>query len=285
MTAKAPMPVRDLNLVVPLAHEATAMRTTETTAAGGFGPGAVSELIGIRLRLVHLTVAASPVVRFTRPCTSWNGIGVPQESAAQGRTARRAAFLIPCPISMVARQGGRKACRLPLRGFPGTPTLSGCRPDWRRGGSRSTTGTSEANHGYYFIHAQHGIHHSQHCIAGVLCDARHVEQRPTLRRLVQHVGATCAVGSVSPRDVFCVGCADRCVDCRHHSEWASRADGASSRTNDTPVQGSGRARLRARALAHAANGTTCGLRTISTADLPGWRPRACLPRPRPTAAP
>lgn len=32
MTVKALTPVREMNLVVPLAHEATAMRTTETAA-------------------------------------------------------------------------------------------------------------------------------------------------------------------------------------------------------------------------------------------------------------
>ena len=38
MIAKAPMPVRDFNLVVPLAHEATAMRTTDTTGSHRAGP-------------------------------------------------------------------------------------------------------------------------------------------------------------------------------------------------------------------------------------------------------
>ncbi len=46
MTVKAPMPVRNLNLVVPLAHEATAMRTTETAASRQARSGAVSPLIG-----------------------------------------------------------------------------------------------------------------------------------------------------------------------------------------------------------------------------------------------
>ena len=35
MTVKVVMPVRTLNLVEPLAHKATAMRTTETAGAAG----------------------------------------------------------------------------------------------------------------------------------------------------------------------------------------------------------------------------------------------------------
>ena len=50
MTVKAIMPVRNLNLVVPLAHEATAMRTTETAASVQDRPGAVATLIGASLR-------------------------------------------------------------------------------------------------------------------------------------------------------------------------------------------------------------------------------------------
>ena len=46
MTVKALMPVRNLNLVVPLAHEATAMRTSETAALVQARPGAVAPLIG-----------------------------------------------------------------------------------------------------------------------------------------------------------------------------------------------------------------------------------------------
>jgi len=46
MTVKALMPEPRLNLVVPLAHEATAMRTTETAAPAQAGPGAVDFLIG-----------------------------------------------------------------------------------------------------------------------------------------------------------------------------------------------------------------------------------------------
>lgn len=50
MTAKATMTERTLNLVVPLAHEATAMRTTETAGSSQNESGAVSPLIGSCLR-------------------------------------------------------------------------------------------------------------------------------------------------------------------------------------------------------------------------------------------
>ncbi len=44
MTAKVAMPVRDSDLVVPLAHEATAMRTTDTAGTSPAASGAVSVL-------------------------------------------------------------------------------------------------------------------------------------------------------------------------------------------------------------------------------------------------
>ena len=50
MTVKALMPVRSMNLVVPLAHEATDMRTTGTAASAQVWPGAVSPVIGSSLR-------------------------------------------------------------------------------------------------------------------------------------------------------------------------------------------------------------------------------------------
>ncbi len=50
MTVKAIMPVRNLNLVVPLAHEATAMRIADTYASLQEWSGAVSPLIGSSLR-------------------------------------------------------------------------------------------------------------------------------------------------------------------------------------------------------------------------------------------
>ena len=50
MTVTALMPVRTLNLVVPLGHKPTAMRTTETAASVLARSGAVSQLIGSGLR-------------------------------------------------------------------------------------------------------------------------------------------------------------------------------------------------------------------------------------------
>lgn len=50
MTVKAPMPVRTLNLVAPLPHKGTAMRTTDTAASVQARSGAVSPLIGASLR-------------------------------------------------------------------------------------------------------------------------------------------------------------------------------------------------------------------------------------------
>lgn len=77
----------------------------------------------------------------------WNTeirIGILSESAAQSRTESVAAFSFGFCQSMAARWESRKAHRLPLRGFPGMPILSGCRLDWHRDGSCSSTGTSEA---------------------------------------------------------------------------------------------------------------------------------------------
>ena len=51
MTATAPMPVRTLNLVTPLDHESTAMRTTDTAGSSRDWSGAVSPVIGASLRL------------------------------------------------------------------------------------------------------------------------------------------------------------------------------------------------------------------------------------------
>ena len=50
MMVKANMTERIINLVVPLAHEATAMRTTDTTGTSRDRSGAVSPLIGLDLQ-------------------------------------------------------------------------------------------------------------------------------------------------------------------------------------------------------------------------------------------
>ena len=72
MTVKALMPVRNLNLVVPLAHEATAMRTTETAATVQARSGAVAPLIGPGLRRGDVdctTVARTPGTRTSTTAT------------------------------------------------------------------------------------------------------------------------------------------------------------------------------------------------------------------------
>jgi hypothetical protein len=66
MTVKALMPVRNVNLVMPLAHKATAMRTTETAANVQAGPGAVAPLIDASLRPADvdcMTAARTPGIR------------------------------------------------------------------------------------------------------------------------------------------------------------------------------------------------------------------------------
>jgi hypothetical protein len=46
MAAKAAMPERRMNLVLPLPHKGTATRTTGTTGSTPARPGAVTTLIG-----------------------------------------------------------------------------------------------------------------------------------------------------------------------------------------------------------------------------------------------
>ena len=50
MTVKAITPVRNLNLVAPLAHEATDMHATDTAACARARSGAASPLIGDSLQ-------------------------------------------------------------------------------------------------------------------------------------------------------------------------------------------------------------------------------------------
>jgi len=66
MMVKASMPVRSLNLVAPLAHKATDMRTTETAAPVQARSGAVASLIGASLRPSDVESANT---RSTRPTT------------------------------------------------------------------------------------------------------------------------------------------------------------------------------------------------------------------------
>ncbi len=70
MTVKAPMPVRKVNLVAPLAQKATAMHTTGTAAIAQARPGAVTELIGASLRPSDVDSANSTAVPGIRTSTT-----------------------------------------------------------------------------------------------------------------------------------------------------------------------------------------------------------------------
>jgi len=67
MTVKSIMPVRNLNLVVPLAHKATAMRTTDTAAPPQARFGAVTPLIGASLRQGDVDSTSRRSTRTTTP--------------------------------------------------------------------------------------------------------------------------------------------------------------------------------------------------------------------------
>ena len=69
MTVTTPMPVRNLNLVAPLAHKATAMHTTETAAHVQARSGAVSPLIGPGLRRGDVDSAMARSTPRTTPGT------------------------------------------------------------------------------------------------------------------------------------------------------------------------------------------------------------------------
>jgi RNA-directed DNA polymerase len=72
MTVKALMPVRNVNRVVPLAHEATDMRTTDTADTARARSGAVPELIGESHRpgdVDSTTVARTPGTRTSTTAT------------------------------------------------------------------------------------------------------------------------------------------------------------------------------------------------------------------------
>ena len=72
----------------------------------------------------------------------WNTetrIGVLSTCVAKSRTESVAAFSFGFCQSMAARWGSRKAHRFVFHTGTGTPILSGCRLDWRRGGSCNPT--------------------------------------------------------------------------------------------------------------------------------------------------
>ena len=72
MTVKALMPARTLNLVAPLDHKSTAMRTTDTAAPVQARSGAVASLIGTSLRpgdVDSATSAPTPGIRTSTTAT------------------------------------------------------------------------------------------------------------------------------------------------------------------------------------------------------------------------
>jgi hypothetical protein len=103
MTVKALMPVRNVNLVVPLAHEATAMRTTETAAHRQARPGAVAPLIDESLRPGDVdctTAARTPGTRTsttaTRTTTTRPTKAEPEPSADSDLFAQLVAAYLDC---------------------------------------------------------------------------------------------------------------------------------------------------------------------------------------------
>jgi RNA-directed DNA polymerase len=69
MTATAPMPVRNLNLVAPLPHEGTAMHIADTAASRQARSGAVSPLVGASLRQGNVDSAKKRSTPATTPGT------------------------------------------------------------------------------------------------------------------------------------------------------------------------------------------------------------------------
>jgi len=89
MTVTTPMPARNLNLVVPLAHEATAMRSTETASLRSGLSGAVSPLIGESLRqgdvdstMKRSTPSRAPGARTSTTASSSTTASRPQAALA-----------------------------------------------------------------------------------------------------------------------------------------------------------------------------------------------------------
>jgi hypothetical protein len=109
MTVKAPMPVRKLNLVVPLAHEATAMRTTETAAPVQARPGAVPTLIGASLRPGDVDCTILARAPGTRTSTS--------EKRVMGSRAQISARVAFTAAGSAPTWPARTAARRPPRPF------------------------------------------------------------------------------------------------------------------------------------------------------------------------
>ena len=92
IAVKAAMTVRFINLVEPLAHKATAMRTTDTDGQGRYRSGAVSTLIGSSLRRGDVD---STTERSTRPTQTMPGIRT--STTATRTTTTRALSCAPVP--------------------------------------------------------------------------------------------------------------------------------------------------------------------------------------------
>ena len=91
MMVKASMTERNLNLVAPLDHKSTAMRTTDTAATLQAESSAVSDLIGSNLRISDIDSANT---RSTRPVTSTT-----RTSTTAIRTTRASATSVECALS------------------------------------------------------------------------------------------------------------------------------------------------------------------------------------------
>ena len=134
------MAERSFNLVVPLAHEATAMRITDTAGSSRAASSAVSPLIGASLRQgdVDSTNGRSTPLDMTtgfrhtgiaavNPAVE---IGVSDRSGDKPLCVRSAAFL----SSGVASMGGLGGGRASGAGAPTVrqPRFSAAHPDWRQ---------------------------------------------------------------------------------------------------------------------------------------------------------
>lgn len=124
MTAKTLMPVRTLNLVTPLAHEATAMRITDTAGSSRVWPGAVSPLIGNSLRRSDVDSANGRIdtaPRFEQTTLAVvnpaAGIGVLMSAALSRKAfAMRLFHACVCPFNgRTGRGAARLAGALPVR--------------------------------------------------------------------------------------------------------------------------------------------------------------------------
>ncbi|HCY16351.1 MAG TPA: reverse transcriptase [Curvibacter sp.] len=78
------MPERQLNLVLPLAHKATDMRTTDTAAPGQAWSGAVSPPIGTRLRQGDVDSKHRRSTRATTPGTRTSTTATPTTTTSPG---------------------------------------------------------------------------------------------------------------------------------------------------------------------------------------------------------